>query len=251
MTLRAFSVSCSILICNMLLFLCYFSQGIRVLSSDGSTEEQSDEQLDKPPAQFGDMKAETVENLPGRGTVGHIVTKHTGLSWDSLRNIIVMTGYANETETLCAHLNGNWMLIPYGYDYTDPGKYRESKNFVNYWRLAVASLSMQSTVLNMTKIMYFNEHPKKSEISTIPHWEHLKRYMGIGDKWKLVVKVNAYFGLNGLDLNFHLIKDVATQKLHLVEVYKSPLCEMPGYSSYYDWRKLTFPNASSYKWSPF
>eukprot|EP00747_Dinoflagellata_sp_TGD_P135196 gnl/TRDRNA2_/TRDRNA2_175426_c2_seq20.p1 gnl/TRDRNA2_/TRDRNA2_175426_c2~~gnl/TRDRNA2_/TRDRNA2_175426_c2_seq20.p1 ORF type:complete len:221 (-),score=8.61 gnl/TRDRNA2_/TRDRNA2_175426_c2_seq20:327-989(-) len=220
MALLVFSVSFPILICNTLLFLCYFAQGIRI-----------------PKHASGNHKAPPKEDkdIPGG-------------SLPSMLNVILMTGYARETQKMCQGMNGHWLLIPESFDVNDIGRYEESKNFVNYWRVATSSLTMQGTQMGLSHIDYVLETPKNKDI-TIPHFDHVKRYLGLSDKFKLVKKVHATWTVPGLALDFFLFRD--GDKLHLVEVYKSPLCEMPGYSSYYDWRKLTFPNASSYKWSPF
>eukprot|EP00747_Dinoflagellata_sp_TGD_P135188 gnl/TRDRNA2_/TRDRNA2_175426_c2_seq12.p1 gnl/TRDRNA2_/TRDRNA2_175426_c2~~gnl/TRDRNA2_/TRDRNA2_175426_c2_seq12.p1 ORF type:complete len:303 (-),score=22.92 gnl/TRDRNA2_/TRDRNA2_175426_c2_seq12:327-1235(-) len=302
MSLSAFRFSCPVLICNMLLFLCYFSLGLRVpdaandieksvyaklneqpdeQQSEEQSEEQSGEQsdgpLDESPLPFGDMRGETVANKQGQGAIRAVEVEATlgkavdagiapgdkiaapvsrkspsqdipGGSLDSMLNIILMTGKARESQNFFDGINGIWLLMPDSYVYDDIDRYREPKNYLNYWRICIISLSTQSTVLGLSHIDYVLETPKNKDI-TIPHFDHVKRYLGLSDKFKLVKKVHATWTVPGLALDFFLFRD--GDKLHLVEVYKSPLCEMPGYSSYYDWRKLTFPNASSYKWSPF
>eukprot|EP00747_Dinoflagellata_sp_TGD_P135186 gnl/TRDRNA2_/TRDRNA2_175426_c2_seq1.p1 gnl/TRDRNA2_/TRDRNA2_175426_c2~~gnl/TRDRNA2_/TRDRNA2_175426_c2_seq1.p1 ORF type:complete len:226 (-),score=4.23 gnl/TRDRNA2_/TRDRNA2_175426_c2_seq1:361-1038(-) len=224
MALLVFSVSFPILICNTLLFLCYFAQGIRI-----------------PKHASGNHKAPPKEDkdIPGG-------------SLPSMLNVILMTGYARETQKMCQGMNGHWLLIPESFDVNDIGRYEESKNFVNYWRVATSSLTMQGTQMGLSHIDYVLENPKNGDIA-VPHFDHLKRYLNLSHSYQLVKKVKATFGLNQVELNFHLIRDGGT--LHLVELYRSPMVESFLWQWYYPLRKRMFDLArldrTKFNWIPF
>eukprot|EP00747_Dinoflagellata_sp_TGD_P135199 gnl/TRDRNA2_/TRDRNA2_175426_c2_seq23.p1 gnl/TRDRNA2_/TRDRNA2_175426_c2~~gnl/TRDRNA2_/TRDRNA2_175426_c2_seq23.p1 ORF type:complete len:308 (-),score=18.54 gnl/TRDRNA2_/TRDRNA2_175426_c2_seq23:319-1242(-) len=306
MSLSAFRFSCPVLICNMLLFLCYFSLGLRVpdaandieksvyaklneqpdeQQSEEQSEEQSGEQsdgpLDESPLPFGDMRGETVANKQGQGAIRAVEVEATlgkavdagiapgdkiaapvsrkspsqdipGGSLDSMLNIILMTGKARESQNFFDGINGIWLLMPDSYVYDDIDRYREPKNYLNYWRICIISLSTQSTVLGLSHIDYVLENPKNGDIA-VPHFDHLKRYLNLSHSYQLVKKVKATFGLNQVELNFHLIRDGGT--LHLVELYRSPMVESFLWQWYYPLRKRMFDLArldrTKFNWIPF
>eukprot|EP00747_Dinoflagellata_sp_TGD_P135198 gnl/TRDRNA2_/TRDRNA2_175426_c2_seq22.p1 gnl/TRDRNA2_/TRDRNA2_175426_c2~~gnl/TRDRNA2_/TRDRNA2_175426_c2_seq22.p1 ORF type:complete len:327 (-),score=6.38 gnl/TRDRNA2_/TRDRNA2_175426_c2_seq22:56-1036(-) len=275
MKLHAFSVSIAILNCNLLPFLCYFSQGLRLLTtdhpavlhaSDNSKEEQSDERVT---TSIRRHERKIVENKQGQGAIhaaevkatlgqaidasitpGDKITALTGLSHDHFRNVILMVGKGYELAVMGAAVNGVWLLMPDNYDYSDVGRYRESRNAINYYRIAIMTLCMQSTLLGLSRIEHILENPKNSDI-VIPYFPFVFHHLNLSDNWQLVLQVKAKFGLTGLVSNYNFIRDGDT--LHMVEVYNGDwlLGQSSIYQLYYGWSKraLEFACLPTRRWT--
>eukprot|EP00747_Dinoflagellata_sp_TGD_P135209 gnl/TRDRNA2_/TRDRNA2_175426_c2_seq7.p1 gnl/TRDRNA2_/TRDRNA2_175426_c2~~gnl/TRDRNA2_/TRDRNA2_175426_c2_seq7.p1 ORF type:complete len:320 (-),score=7.09 gnl/TRDRNA2_/TRDRNA2_175426_c2_seq7:56-1015(-) len=268
MKLHAFSVSIAILICN-------FSQGLRLLTtdhpavlhaSDNSKEEQSDERVT---TSIRRHERKTVEKKQGQGAIRVEEVKATlgkavdagiapgnksaallGLSQDQFRRTILMIGQAYELAVMGAAVNGVWLLMPDNYDYNDVGRYRESRNAANYYRIAIMTLCMQSTLLGLSRIEHVLDNPKNSDI-VIPSFPSVSKHLHLSENWQLVLQVKAKFGLTGLVSNYNFIRDGDT--LHMVEVINGDwwLGQSRIYQLFFAWSKraLEFACLPTRRWT--
>ena len=141
-------------------------------------------------------------------------------------NITLMTGCPKNMRNFFNKINGTWLLMPEDYDYNNIDFYRERKNTLHYYFIAITTFSMQTTILGFSEIVYSLDNPNNSEI-TIPYFSRLKKYLQLGHNYKLVKKIKAIFKLINLELIVYIIQD--GDKTHLVETYTSPLTPLYHY----------------------